>query len=460
MRRDLANLARVAAGVVEGDNAAFGAVMTDTRAIEPGALFVALRGERFDGHDFVADAAARGAAAALVSRRVSAPIPQVVVSDTLVALSAFANAWRCECAVNVIGVTGSNGKTTVKEMLGAILARLGPCLVTQGNLNNHIGVPLTLCRLDGTHRHAVIEMGANHPGEIAHLAAIAQPNVGLVINAGPAHLEGFGGIDGVARGKGEMFAALGAEDAAVINADDRFAALWHDLARTAGRVTTFGMREPADVSASGITARLTDDGFVTEFDLDTTQGRRHVALQLAGEHNVMNALAAAAAALAAGADLETVKQGLESMRPVAGRLEVKAALHGARLIDDSYNANPGSLRAGLRALADIPGERWLVLGEMAELGPDAARLHAELGEFARASGVSRLYAIGGEARHAVEAFGPGASWFANADELVAAVKPGLRPGLTVLVKGSRVNRLERVTGALAPAGHTTGAGSH
>jgi UDP-N-acetylmuramoyl-tripeptide--D-alanyl-D-alanine ligase len=460
MQRDLASLARVAAGVLQGDNASFGAVMTDTRAIEPGALFVALRGERFDGHDFVADAAACGAAAALVSRRVSVPLPQVVVSDTLVALSAFANAWRRRSAANVVGVTGSNGKTTVKEMLGAILLRLGPCLVTQGNLNNHIGVPLTLCRLDEAHRHAVIEMGANHQGEIAHLAAIAEPNVGLVINAGPAHLEGFGGIEGVARGKGEMFEALGADDAAVINADDRFAMLWRGLAGAAGRCTTFGMRERADVSASRVTARLTDAGFVTAFDLDTPQGQRHVTLQLAGEHNVMNALAAAAAALAAGAGLDVVRQGLESVRPVAGRLEVKAALHGARLIDDSYNANPGSLRAGLRALAGIPGERWLVLGEMAELGPDAAQLHAELGGFARECGVSQLFAIGGEARHAVEAFGPGASWFANADELVAAVKPGLRPGLTVLVKGSRLNRLERVTGALVPAGQAAPAGGH
>jgi len=460
MQRDLDTLARAARGVLKGDNVRFGAVLSDTRAIEPGALFVALRGERFDGHDFVPAAATAGAAAALVSRAVSAPIPQVIVSDTLAGLAAFANAWRRHHGARVVGVTGSNGKTTVKEMLGAILSRVGPCLVTQGNLNNHIGVPLTLCRLEDTHRYAVIEMGANHQREIAHLAAIAEPDVGLVINAGPAHLEGFGGIEGVAKGKGEMFAALGPDCAAVINADDRFAALWHGLARAAGTVTTFGMREHADVSATDLVARQSATGFVTEFELHTLQGDCRVSLPLAGEHNVMNALAAAAAALAAGANLDAVREGLCAMRPVSGRLEAKAALNGARLIDDAYNANPGSVRAGLRALAEGPDERWLILGEMAELGDEASRLHAEIGEYARQSGFSRLYAVGGEARHAVEAFGPGACWFASAEELVAAVKPGLRPGLTVLVKGSRVNRLERVTAALAAPGSQPAAGAH
>ncbi len=460
MQRDLASLARAAGGVVQGGNAAFGAVLTDTRTIEPGALFVALPGERFDGHDFVAEAAQRGAVAALVGRPVQAPIPQVIVADTLAGLSAFANAWRRESAARVVGVTGSNGKTTVKEMLGAILSRLGPCLVTQGNLNNHIGVPLTLCRLEERHRHAVIEMGANHRQEIAHLAAIAEPDVGLVTNAGPAHLEGFGGIDGVAKGKGEMFAALDTADTAVINADDRFAALWHTLARAAGGVVTFGMRERADVSATGVEARAAGGGFVTAFDLHTQAGTCRVELPLAGEHNVMNALAAAAAAMAAGADLAAVQQGLQSMRPVAGRLESRRALHGARLIDDSYNANPGSMRAGLRALAGVAGERWLVLGEMAELGPETSRLHAEIGAYARECGVSRLYAIGAEAHHSVEAFGTGASWFASAEELVEAVRPALHAGVTVLVKGSRVNRLERVTSALVEPGQGASAGGH
>jgi UDP-N-acetylmuramoyl-tripeptide--D-alanyl-D-alanine ligase len=451
--RDLQSFALAAGGTLRGVNAPFGRVLTDSRQLERGALFVALAGERFDGHDFVADAAASGVAGAVVSRPVDVALPQVIVNDTLVGMSRFALAWRREFPGAVIGITGSNGKTTVKEMTGAIMGQTGPCLVTQGNLNNHIGVPLTLCRLEPSlHRCAVIEMGANHAGEIAHLAALAQPDVGLVINAGAAHLEGFGSIDGVARGKGEMFEALGPRGIAVINADDRFAAFWHGLARSAGNVVTFGMRERADVSATGVRSRLTAVGFATEFELVTTQGTRRIELALAGEHNVMNALAAAAAAIAAGASLDAVQRGLQSMRAVSGRLEVKQALQGARLIDDAYNANPGSMRAGLRALADVPGERWLVLGEMAELGEEGPRLHAEVGELARACGITRMFALGAGSLPAVTAFGPGATHYAGTDELIAALQPALHEGLTVYIKGSRVNRLERVTAALVPAG--------
>ncbi|HET9693588.1 MAG TPA: UDP-N-acetylmuramoyl-tripeptide--D-alanyl-D-alanine ligase [Steroidobacteraceae bacterium] len=451
IKRDLETLAAASGGVLHGANAGFGRVMSDSRAIEPGALFVALAGERFDGHDFLGEVAQRGAAAALVSRRTEAPLPQVVVPDTLAALSRFANAWRRSFRGPVVGITGSNGKTTVKEMTGAVLGELGPCLVTEGNLNNHIGVPLTLCRLDAAHRCAVIEMGANHLGEIAHLAALAEPDVGLVINAGPAHLEGFGGIDGVARGKGELFEALDTEDTAIINADDRFAAFWHGLARRAGRVVTFGVRERADVAASNLRSRLGDSGFVTSFELATPEGKRTIELALAGEHNVMNALAATAAAMAAGAGLDAVQRGLQSMRAVAGRLEIKQARGGARLIDDAYNANPGSLRVGLRALADVPGERWLVLGEMAELGEEGPRLHAEMGAYARECGITRLLAVGAGTRPAVEAFGTAATWHPSIDELIATLLAEVHAGLTIYVKGSRVNRLERVTAALTGA---------
>ena len=456
--RDLQTLAEEAGGRLHGANLPFGRVQIDSRAIEPGALFVALPGERFDGHDFVADVARRGAAAALVERRLDVSLPQVVVPQTLPALSQFANAWRRSFNGAVVGVTGSNGKTTVKEMTGAILDGSGPCLVTQGNLNNHIGVPLTLCRLADEHRSAVVEMGANHLREIAHLAALAEPTVGLVINAGQAHLEGFGSLEGVARGKGELFESLGADGTAVINADDRFAAFWHGLARRAGRIVTFGMRERADVSAAEVSAGFGETGFVTTFELATPLGPCTIELGLAGEHNVMNALAATAAALAAGATLDAVERGLQSMRAVAGRLEMKAALRGARLVDDAYNANPASLRAGLRALADVPGERWLVLGEMAELGADGPRLHSELGEFARQCGVRRLLAVGEGSKPAVTAFGAGATWHAGTDALLEALLPDLHAGLTVYVKGSRVNRLERVTAALAPG--ASGAGEH
>jgi UDP-N-acetylmuramoyl-tripeptide--D-alanyl-D-alanine ligase len=460
VNRDLAALARVTGGVLHGANVPFGRVVSDSRSIGAGEFFVALRGEHYDAHDFVPDVASRGAAGALVNRLVSVHIAQVVVPDVLSGLASFARAWRGDFGGPIVGITGSNGKTTVKEMTGAILGQRGACLVTQGNLNNHIGVPLTLARLEATHRYGVIEMGANHPGEIAHLARLATPDVGLVINAGPAHLEGFGGLDGVAEAKGEMFEALGKNASAVINADDRYAGLWHGLARGAGRTITFGMREAADFRASQPVSRIVQDGFVTEFELDCPLGSRHVVLNLAGEHNVMNALAAAAAAQAAGANLDDIEQGLNSMQPVSGRLQLKPARAGARLIDDSYNANPGSVRAGLRSLAAVPGEHWLVLGEMAELGVESARLHADIGEFARETGVARLFAVGPETRHAVEAFGPGASWFADADELVAAAGPDLRQGVTVLIKGSRVNRLERVAAALAAPGTANAGGAH
>jgi len=448
MIRDLAEVARVTGGVLHGADAAFGAVISDSRALEPGALFVALRGERFDGHQFVPEAQQKGAAGALVERQVAVSLPQVVVRDALAGLTAFAAAWRRDFDGTVVGITGSNGKTTVKEMIGSILSCEGPTLVTQGNLNNHIGVPLTLCRLEASHRYAVIEMGANHQREIAHLAAVAQPDVGLVINAGPAHLEGFGGLEGVAKGKGEMFESLGIGATAVINADDRYAAFWHGLAREAGRILTFGVRERADFSAQDVKSRATDDGFVSEFQLVTPVGRRTATLGLAGEHNVMNALAAAAAAYAAGAGLDAIVHGLARMRAVAGRLEVKHVPGGARLIDDSYNANPASVRAGLRSLAALEGPRWLVLGEMRELGEESSRLHAEIGEFARQSGVARLFAVGDEARHAVEAFGAGATWFAGVEDLTDALSAELVAGVTVLVKGSRSNRLERVAAAL------------
>jgi UDP-N-acetylmuramoyl-tripeptide--D-alanyl-D-alanine ligase len=452
MKRDMQTLAEVTGGALQGPNVRFGPVMTDSRTLEPESLYVALRGERFDGHQFVPDAQSKGAAGALVARAASVELPQVVVADVLAALTAFASAWRSQFDGTVVGITGSNGKTTVKEMTGAILGRAGSCLVTRGNLNNHIGVPLTLCRLEPAHRFAVVEMGANHQGEIAHLASIAKPDVGLVINAGPAHLEGFGGIDGVAKGKGEMFAVLGARQTAVINADDRFAAYWHGVARAAGRVVTFGMRERSDFSAVNVHASTADSGPALEFELVCPLGRRHVPLALAGEHNVMNALAAAAAAYAAGANLDAIVDGLAGMRAVAGRLEFKALEAGGRLIDDSYNANPASVRAGLRALAALPGEHWLVLGEMRELGEESARLHADIGEFARDCGVKRLFAVGDEARHAVETFGAGATWFAVVEHLIEALRGEVRSGVTVLVKGSRSNRLERVAIALGAGG--------
>jgi len=443
----LAQLATVTGGRLIGGSVSFTAASTDSRTLPKDTLFVALKGPNFDGHEYAAAAKARGAAGALVERELSVDIPQVVVPDALAALSSFARAWRESFAIPVVGVTGSNGKTTTKEMIGAVMSQCGPCLVTQGNLNNHIGVPLTLMRLEAAHRSAVIEMGANHQGEIAALAAIAKPTVGLITNAGAAHLEGFGGLDGVAQGKGEMFRSLGKDQTAVVNADDAYAKFW--CGNTQARVVTFGLQQAADFSARNVRSVAGSDGFKFDFELVTPAGARNATLALAGEHNLRNALGAAAAAYAAGATLDQLVVGLGNMRAVAGRLQLKPAIHQAFLIDDSYNANPSSLRAGLDTLQAMGGRRWLVLGDMLELGAGAEELHAQIGSYARATGIEKLWAIGPRSKFAVDAFGAGAEWFADIEQLIAAVQGALAPSVTVLIKGSRANRLERVAAALS-----------
>jgi UDP-N-acetylmuramoyl-tripeptide--D-alanyl-D-alanine ligase len=386
--------------------------------------------------------------AALVERPLTLPIPQVIAPDALAALSVFARNWRRSLTLPVVGVTGSNGKTTTKEIIGAILSRLGDCLVTQGNLNNHIGVPLTLLRLSAVHRTVVIEMGANHLGEIAQLAGIAEPTIGIVTNAGAAHLEGFGSLEGVAQGKGELFEALPSNAVAVINADDVFADRWKARSN-AGKTLTFGLKNPADFNATNVRSQSDEHGFRSDFTLNSPAGRTQITLRLAGEHNVRNALGAAATAFAAGASLEDIAAGCAAVQAVAGRLQLKAALNGAFVVDDAYNANPSSLKAGLDALKTLSGEHWLVLGDMRELGADADAMHAEIGRYAREeAGVHRLLAIGTSTPDAVKAFGSGAQWFADIDALIAELRGSLHRGVAVLVKGSRANRLERVTAAL------------
>jgi UDP-N-acetylmuramoyl-tripeptide--D-alanyl-D-alanine ligase len=450
MKRTLGFLATACGGRLAGADCAFGTVSIDSRTIERGDLFVALRGERFDGHDFAAVARERGACALLVARELEVDLPQVVVDDTLRALADGAAAWRRQFDLPLVGVGGSNGKTTTKELLASILRQAGPSLATRGNLNNHIGVPLTLFRLDESHRSAVVEMGANHPGEVAALVAMAAPTVGLVTNAGAEHLEGFGSLEGVACAEGEMFAGLGPEATAVVNADDEFAPLWNGMS-TAGRSLRFGIVREADFRARKVTAGIERGEWLTRFELVTPGGTVAIALRLPGLHNVLNATGAAAAAWACGAGAEQIAAGLAEVRPVKGRLQLRPAQQGAWLIDDSYNANPTSALAGLEVLGSLAGERWLVLGEMAELGEHAAAGHVEVGRAARSYGVSRLFAMGPATLHAVEAFGDGAHWFPDVTALVAALKEALRPGVTVLVKGSRVNRLERVVEALVEA---------
>jgi UDP-N-acetylmuramoyl-tripeptide--D-alanyl-D-alanine ligase len=450
MRRSLAQFAGAMRGELKGADAGFGAVSTDSRTLAAGELFVALAGPTFDGHQFVAAAAARGAVGAVVARPLPLALPQIVVDDPLRALQRAAEAWRAQFTIPVVGVAGSNGKTTTKELIATVLAGQGPCHATRGTLNNHIGVPLTLLGLDARHASAVIEIGANHPGEVAELVLLARPTVGLVTNAGAEHLEGFGTLEGVARAEGELFAGLDPGATAVINADDPYAPLWQAMSAAARRLS-FGYAVGADFRVAGTVRALGPTGATQEFELATPAGSAGVRLALAGRHNVLNALGAAAAAHAAGADLATIAAGLGRMRPVQGRLELKPAVGGAQLIDDSYNANPSSLSAGLGVLGAAAGERWLVLGDMAELGAASRAAHVNAGLEARGAGVTRLFAVGALTGDAVAAFGAGAEWFADTAALAARLAPLLRPGVTVLVKGSRLNRLERVVDALRAA---------
>jgi len=447
--RSLSGFARACGGRLTGADGPYTEVASDSRTLQRGQLFVALRGPNFNGRDFLAAALAAGAAGAVVDAAQPLALPQIVTDDTQVALTRAARSWRTHFNGPLIGVAGSNGKTTVKEMTASILSEAGATLATRGNLNNHIGVPLTLLRLTDEHRFAVIEMGANHPGEVAALVVVARPSIGLITNAGAEHLEGFGSLEGVARAEGEVVAGLAPSGTAVINADDEFVALWRGL--TPARIVTFGLRERADFRASEVRTELEAAGFRTRFRLDSPAGSTTIELALGGAHNIANALAAAAAAVSAGATLAQVAAGLAAMRAVPGRLQVKRAVSGAWLIDDSYNANPSSMRAAIEVLASLAGRRWLALGDMAELGEFAPEAHSEIGEFARAAGIERLYATGELMQAAVASFGAGAQWFADTTTLTHALRGALGtagPEVRLLLKGSRFNRLERVADAL------------
>lgn len=440
----LAEATRLLNGERTGMDAEFSAISTDSRRLQPGELFVALQGPTFDGHDFVAMARQRQACGALVSRLLAIDLPQIRVADTRLALGQLAAAWR-ERFFNgpLLALTGSNGKTTVKEMLTAILGGRGKVLATSGNLNNDIGMPLTLLRLKEEHDYAVIEMGANHAGEIAYLTALARPDVAIVNNAAPAHLEGFGDLDGVAWAKGEIFQGLGPAGIAIINRDDPYADCWRGLAK-GRRIIDFGLDPRAKVSGEV----LSDSPNC--FRLSVADRAVEIALPLPGRHNVGNALAAAAASLAVGATLDDIRRGLEGVRAVTGRLQSLPGLHGATLINDTYNANPASLAAALSAVGSA-GRAWLVLGDMAELGPKAGDLHEQAGHQARTAGFERLYALGGYSQRAVLAFGRGGSHFQTAEALIHALtealaKTPVKP--TLLIKGSRGMRMERIVQAL------------
>src|SRR5260221_8361204 len=416
MKRTLREAARVVGGELIGEDRPFGCVSTDSRTLKPGALFVALRGPNFDGTAFVQAAAAQGAIGALVERATPGALPQVRVPDTLRALQGLAKSWRADFTLPVVAVAGSNGKTTAKEMTSAILSRMGLCMATHGNLNNHIGVPVTLMRLEPSHRSAVIEMGANAIGDVAALMRLARPTVGLITNAGAEHLEGFGNLDGVAQGEGEMVSCLDPTATAVINADDAYAGYWLKQA-TARRILTFGVHAQADFMAKNSAQSIERGEFATRFLLSCPLGQRAITLRTGGAHNISNALAAAAAASAAGASLEEIALSLADFRAVTGRLQLTAGAPGSWIIDDSYNANPSSVRAGLEVLRSLPGTTWLVLGDMAELGEFAEDSHAHMGAYARDCGIKRLFAVGPQRSRAVETFGFGAEWLADTDSM-------------------------------------------
>jgi UDP-N-acetylmuramoyl-tripeptide--D-alanyl-D-alanine ligase len=422
------------------------AVSTDTRALAPGSLFVALRGENFDAHDFVAEAQARGAAALLLHRDVATDLPRILCADTEEALGELAAGVQRDRPGVVVAMTGSNGKTSVKMLTHGILSRVGHTYINPGNRNNEIGLPLAVLDAPEDAQFAIYEMGAGKPGDIAYLASIVPPQVALVNNIAPAHMERMGSLLGIAETKGAIYEALSDDGIAVINADDAFAPLFSQIVGNR-RSFRFGIENDADVRAS----RILHEGGASRFQLHTPAGNAAIALPLPGRHNVMNALAASALAIAAGAGLDAVVEGLHDAQPVKGRQIAHRLRNGAQLIDDSYNANPGSVSAAIATLAQGGGEAWLVLGDMAELGEGTEKLHADIGAQAKRAGLGKLWTVGRLSRAASSAFGPGSSHFDNQAALIDALRKAMprdAGGLRVLIKGSRSSAMDKVVSAL------------
>ena len=432
-----------------GEDVLFTGVSTDSRSVKSGDLFIALSGKNFDGNKFVSQAKDRGAVAAMVNQNSdiegnkNSKIPMIIVKDTLLELGRLATYWRGRFDIPLIAVTGSNGKTTVKEMIASILFQLvgkdsNKVLATTGNLNNDIGVPKMLLQLCKHHKYAVIEMGMNHLGEIAYLTGLAKPTVALITNAGAAHIKGTGSVEAVASAKGEIFEGLDELGIAVINADDLNMQLWHKLAGNRS-VIEFGLSKEVKVSGS-YQLNLTD----TRMELKLPDGAIEIKLRVPGKHNVYNALAAAAASTAIGVSKENIASGLKLFGGVDGRLQQKKCQHGATMIDDSYNANPESVRAALSVLASAPGKKILVLGDMGELGDSAVDFHECIGEEARLIGIDSLFTLGKLSAHCVKKFGSGAQHFKNIEDLIVVVESALASNVTLLVKGSRFMQMDRI----------------
>lgn len=434
------------------ESTVFEGVSTDTRTLKPGNLFVAITGEQFDGNAYIQEAFKKGAAAALVSKTIDCPLPQFQVNDTLLALGHLTRHWRNQFTLPLVGVTGSNGKTTLKNMIASIMRAAShndaaSVLATEGNLNNNIGVPLNLARLNAQHRYSVIEMGMNHFGEIEYLTKLAQPTVAVINNAAEGHLEGLKDIAGVARAKGEIFLGLSKDGTAVLNRDDDHYHYWQGI--TAGHPQlSFGLDHPADVTAT--LAAQQPDPTKQLFSLSTPKGKIDVSLPLLGIHNIRNALAAAAAALAVDINLDSIKAGLEFVAPAPGRMNQHLLANGLRVIDDTYNANPFSTRAAITTLAKFNGTKILVLGDMRELGPQAKEMHFETGEIARQAGIDHLFTLGELTAATTQAFGEKAHHFTDRAQLITALQPYLKANTTVLIKGSRSMHMEKVVAGIIP----------
>ncbi len=425
----------------------FNGISIDTRTLSPGNLFIAIPGEKFDGHNYLAEAIKKSAVAAVVNRKLDASIPLIIVKDTIDALGKISALWRNQFSLPLIGVTGSTGKTTLKNMLASIMRAAcqndaGKVFATEGNKNNNIGLPLMLARLNKNHRYAVIEMGMNHFGEIEYLTQLAKPTVAVINNAAEAHLAGVGGnVQGVAKAKGEIFLGLAKNGTAILNRDDAHFEYWRNLVKNHA-VLTFGLNRAADV-----TATLAANQTIT---LQTPKGQMSVNLPLLGKHNVMNALAATAAALAINIDLTAIKQGLEQVRPAPGRMQQYLLENGIKVIDDTYNANPYSLQAAVNTLASFSGKKILVLGDMKELGPEEVQLHTNAGKIIHAAGIDHLFTLGKLTAATAESFGKNAQHFSEYEKLLAALQPYLQKNTTLLVKGSRSMQMEKVVAGLIP----------
>jgi len=427
---------------MSGDDVVFTGCSTDSRSIKKGELFVALRGPRFDGHDYLSVAEEAGAKAVMIDKDAKTNLPTLRVENTRHALGDLAAIWRSHFNMPVVAITGSNGKTTVKEMLRSILTRCGNVLSTKGNLNNDIGVPQTLFNLDQKHDFAIIEMGANHMGEIVRLCEMAKPMVAVVTQCAPAHLEGFGTIESVALAKGEIFESLPKEGIAIINADDDYSPLWKQMSGEC-RVIRFGLQDTVDITASIISVNTKS----SHFKLKALVKEIDVKLSLPGRHNIMNALAATACAKALDVSLNDIRDGLEAMQSISGRMQFKSGCQNLQIIDDTYNANPGSFSAALDVLINSTGRHWLALGDMGELGGSSKSLHEDVGELARHAGVERLFTIGELSQKAAEAFGAGAEHFTDHAEMIEKIKSLTNESdkdITLLIKGSRAARMEMV----------------